>query len=76
VTPANTLAFIGAVTTGCWVLRPYMGMVTSNCEDNANLAINDCLIWPESIQANSIVEKRASTPVFVAIHPHLRSLFE
>ena len=54
-----------------------MGMVTSNYDDNyTNPAINDCLIWPESIQANFISEERASVPMFVAIHPHVQSLFE
>ena len=62
---------------GCRVFPAYMGTVTPNYEDNyANLPIGDAFIRPESIQANFILEKRASAPVFVAIHLHVRSLFE
>lgn len=56
---------------------PNVGTITSNCEDNyANLAINGGLIRPKSIEANFILEKQRRAPVFVAIHHHVRSLFE
>ena len=59
------------------MLQSYVGTVTSNYEDNyADRPIADCRIWLESIPAHFIFEKRAAAPVSVAMHHHVRSLFE